>query len=271
MKKTIYIIALTLVALTTKAQVTLDHTYSYSGNFEGAFKLVNLSVSGYKYCLVDQTLRQVRLYNLNHSLWKTINLVAASPNWLQNIVVSEQLFNSDNLVEVLYSTNFGANHIYDSVFVINELGSMVFSAINGYNTNSPHIQNDGVNFKLFLTDTLGTQGYVYSLTGTLPCDLCGGVMGISEPNSNGNKEMISNPFPNPTNDKTTITYELPEGINQGKLVFYDVTGNVVKEFNVDRTFKDLQVSNSDLSAGTYYYELQTSKGTSGGKKLVVVK
>ena len=82
--------------------------------------------------------------------------------------------------------------------------------------------------------------------------------------------MISNPFPNPTNDKTTINYELPEGVNQGKLVFYDANGNVVKEFNVDNSFNDLQVSNSDLSAGTYYFQLQTSKGTSGGKKLILI-
>ena len=121
----------------------------------------------------------------------------------------------------------------------------------------------------YKTDDLGLK--IFSLPGSLPCSICGGYAGIAEPNSNESRSMISNPFPNPTNDKTTINYELPEGVNQGKLVFYDANGNVVKEFNVDNSFKDLQVSNSDLSAGTYYFQLQTSKGTSGGKKLIVIK
>ena len=274
MKKTIYIIAFTLVALATKAQVTFEHTYSVSGSTLGIptdFRLVNLSVSGYKYCLFDEAVKQVKIYNLNHSLWKTINIPFSSPYGRigTNPIVSEQLFNSDNLVEVMYGSYYFPHHNYDSLFVINENGTMIFSsiALNGI----AQVESDGTNFKLIIPDTTTTSVFVYGLSGTLPCNQCGGFTGIAEPNSNGSKQIISNPFPNPTNDKTTISYELPEGINQGKLVFYDVTGNIVKEFNVDSTFKDLQVSNSDLTSGTYYYQLQTSKGTSGGKKLIIIK
>ena len=261
MKKLITILAISIATITANAQITLESSYTSMP------KVIHLSSSGYKYCVIGDT---TRLYNLNHSLWKTINLVIPA-GWggvFDYISVSDMLFNSDTLVEVLYLTN--TNYQVARTYVINETGSILFQLGSSYGY-FPQITNDGTNFKLVAYDSVSSKYNVYGLPGTLPCDLCGGTVGIPVHNSDGSKEMISNPYPNPTNDKTTINYELPEGINQGKIAFYDIMGNYVKGFMVDRTFKDLQISNADLAAGTYYYQLQTSKGMSGGKKLMVIK
>ena len=263
MKKTIYILALTLVTMTTNAQITLENSYPSMPT------IVHLSLSGYKYCVFGDT---TKLYNLNHSLWKSINLYVPSGGYLEPNSgyhsISEELYNSDTLIEILYLVEIPPTSA--SVYVTNETGSILFQEASGYG-QAPQIVNDGIDFKMMVFDSTTSRWNVYGLTGTLPCNLCGGTLGITEHNSNGNKQMISNPYPNPTNDKTTINYELPEGINQGKLICYDITGNIVKAFIVDRTFKNLQISNSDLASGTYYYQLQTTMGASGGKKLVIIK
>ncbi|MBI5219458.1 MAG: T9SS type A sorting domain-containing protein [Bacteroidia bacterium] len=64
---------------------------------------------------------------------------------------------------------------------------------------------------------------------------------------------------------------LPNGINQGEIVFYDIQGKEIKRFKVDKTFNSLLISTADIPAGTYFYQLQTDAQNSGGKKMVVIK
>jgi hypothetical protein len=85
-----------------------------------------------------------------------------------------------------------------------------------------------------------------------------------------NQIGLSNSYPNPAIISTRIDYELPNGVNEGVIVFYNLQGNEVKRFKVDRTFNTLLISTKDIAAGTYYYQLQTSGESSGGKKMVVI-
>ncbi len=82
---------------------------------------------------------------------------------------------------------------------------------------------------------------------------------------------ISNAYPNPAKNTTRIDYTLPDGVNNGVIVFYDLQGNEIKRFKVDKTFDHLLVSTADLSSGTYYFQLQTALQNSEGKKIVVIK
>ncbi len=84
-------------------------------------------------------------------------------------------------------------------------------------------------------------------------------------------ESYVNIYPNPTNNYTRIDYQLPAGVNKGEIVFYDTKGNEVKRFIVDRTFAHIRISTSELSSGTYFYNLKTEKGVVGGKKMVVIR
>ena len=80
-----------------------------------------------------------------------------------------------------------------------------------------------------------------------------------------------NVYPNPAVNSTRVNYELPKGANEGEIIFYNLQGNEVKRFKVDRTFESLLISTSDLAAGTYYYRLQTAAQSSEGKKMIVIK
>lgn len=86
-----------------------------------------------------------------------------------------------------------------------------------------------------------------------------------------NNLRTSMAYPNPTNSSTRIDYILPNGVNKGEIVFYDTQGKEVKGFNVDSTFNTLIISTEDLQSGLYYYNLQTTQGISGVKKLVKIK
>jgi uncharacterized repeat protein (TIGR03803 family) len=85
------------------------------------------------------------------------------------------------------------------------------------------------------------------------------------------KDININIYPNPNNGSAKIDYTLPPGVNEGEIVFYNLQGMEVKRFKVDRTFNTLLISTKDIAAGTYYYQLQTSGESSGGKKMVVIK
>ncbi len=72
MKKTL-LIALIAFVTTAKAQITLEATYDTASYY---LYIVNLEIDGDKYIKLqqgDSGKRFIYLYNLNHSLWKTID------------------------------------------------------------------------------------------------------------------------------------------------------------------------------------------------------
>jgi hypothetical protein len=72
MKAYVAIAVLLLNTLFAKAQMTLDHTFTSGGNMITQF--VDLAVDGKKYSVYDAASNQIKLYNLDYSLWKSIPL-----------------------------------------------------------------------------------------------------------------------------------------------------------------------------------------------------
>jgi len=67
--------------------------------------------------------------------------------------------------------------------------------------------------------------------------------------------------PNPFTDETEIQFSLP-GDDQVRLLFYDVSGRLVKEMEMDgnRGLNSTMISRRDIgSAGLFYYRLESSK------------
>ena len=117
------------------------------------------------------------------------------------------------------------------------------------------------------------QTNIYSVPGNLPCpsscsQKAAGIAPITQPNQF--KEIQVNGFPNPSSDKVTLAYALPEGVAFGTLRLYTQTGELVKEFKVSSQIDHLELPVSEYTPGTYYYELQAGGNTSGGKKMVVI-
>lgn len=95
--------------------------------------------------------------------------------------------------------------------------------------------------------------------------------GITAINENENGEESISVFPNPISGNATIKYTLPQGASKGEIIIYDITGKEVKRIEVTNGNSKIVVDNFSLQAGTYFYQLITSKGAAGTKKMVVVK
>ena len=265
MKKLLFI-GLLALSINAKAQITLEHTYdsasTQSFGTPATFSqliVINFAISGERYVKVNRWGNVIEIYNMNHSLDKTISL-AGMPlgSWgLQDILyISENLFSTDGKIAFIY-TDQSIN--YTGIY--NEDGALLFSD-TGLVTIKPNfeqqqypIYNTSVGTKMILSyhgsNISSYKAKVFSLPGIL-------TTAINEANINLiSQSSISNPYPNPSENSTQIDYALPKGTNQGEIVFYNMQGKEVKRFKVDNTFNSLLISTSDLAAGTYYYQLQT--------------
>ena len=97
MKKLIFsLLAVTINVFTTNAQITLEQSYA---DIQG-LSIIKLENSEYKYLQYDLANQIIKLYNLNHSLFKTITLPNLQPSSQKISIayISENLFNLDNFV-----------------------------------------------------------------------------------------------------------------------------------------------------------------------------
>lgn len=226
MKKLIFTF-LCIASIFCKAQ-TLEHSYP-----ENVF-LTKISDTEYVYQSFDIISKTLKIYNINHSLIKTIVLNTSDP--ISAILhLSKTLFNLDQQFEfVSYSTNAPY-----SVKVFDESGNVFFTK----NTTAfayPNIRNTNNGTKLVIADSGSSS--VYSLTGT--------VQGI-KPLDNDNLKLS---FPNPANDYILIHTEENNIVD-----IIDLNGKIIQSYNADG-ISPLDISN--LKAGVYYYRIngiETSK------------
>ncbi|WP_310559961.1 T9SS type A sorting domain-containing protein [Flavobacterium sp.] len=98
-------------------QLTLENNYS-----DGNIKRIKLENSGEKYYSLDKTNNNAKIYNANHSLWKTVNLQKPTNAIYTDIdFVSETKIKPDALLEIGYTIQETVNsHITYSSKIINE-------------------------------------------------------------------------------------------------------------------------------------------------------
>jgi hypothetical protein len=257
------------------AQITLEHNYPITSS-SLRFALIKFSSLGEKYAMIDIKNSQINIYNINHSLYKTINipapsLGAATDFDLMNI--SDNLFNSDNLIEVAYACGHYDGTLGIDVWevsVIDENGGSVFhkdsAGYEGSYYNTTQAYNDlgilktstGTKMIIHYSKKYDKSVEVYSLPGSL-------VAKLNAPNYEPSKFMV---YPNPADSYTKIDFELENG-QTGDIFIYNTAGNIVKKYKVDDAFGSLLLNSADLPAGDYLYQLSTSKGSSTKKVMVI--
>ncbi len=284
MKKLLLLSAL-FVSCLAKGQITLEHTYDSASTYTfgspltfSELMIIKFEVSGEHYVKINKWGKVIDIYDMNHSLTKTISLSSLPPSYnggpLADILyLSENLFNTDSKIEFMYTVGGPPPNTFTGIY--NENGTLLFSDTGAaivhpnWEMQQFPIYNTSFGTKMILSYAGSSmnnfKAKVFSLPGTLSTGI-----------ENGNKQLmqnnlISNPYPNPNRNYTNIDYQLPDGETTGEIIFYDLAGNEVKRFRVDRTFTSLHLSTADLAPGTYYYQLQTSKQSSQGKKMVVIK
>ena len=226
MKKSILITAIILCSvITANAQITLENTYPSNTRSLGQFfQTVKLAVSGTKYVAINTDSSKITLYNLDHTLFKTINISVTNSNDAV-AYISEHLFDTDDGIEYLIGS-----FDLDFLTVYNEDGSVVWTESDcsqkcfiGWQvigSVQPIVNTDSGTKMIVHIESSGVSGpiKVYGLPGTLLT----GKKGLE-----GNGDEIPEQFkiyPNPSQDYSYIDYELPKGNDKGEIVIYDITG-----------------------------------------------
>ncbi|HQQ93978.1 MAG TPA: T9SS type A sorting domain-containing protein [Bacteroidia bacterium] len=270
MKKPGFIFILFLCA-GIKAQITLENTYPVSINPS----VVKLQQAGYKYVFVDMPNAQIRLYNPNHSLYKTITVPSISANSKQVFALSDQLFNSNGLIEYGLATVYQSSNppsMSYTFFVFDENGQQLFKrdsasvlqTMTGENAllNPDPLYSVGSGTKLKLCIAPGGNQYfeVYSLPGTIPCEPCGsnggnpGAVGVGD-NSGGTNAEKARFFPNPVTEQLKLKYNLPRGSHEAIVKIYSTEGKLIEQMKLSHDF-DYILLPSDYNNGLYFYSLE---------------
>lgn len=292
MKRASFIMGL-LISLTLKSQITLENTYPvYNNTNYAALSVVHLS-SGYKYSRFNNVGGSLMLYNLNHSIWKTIPLSVPPGYTLYTapILVSDSLFKLDPAVELAYTywaVTYTPALSYTTVTkVIDEIGTTLLT-LNQCLYPLQATSTGTAGYKLIAQiDSAGKAWYngpkenrVYSLPGKLPQNHITSAPSstVSNPSPTITTSVkpvgsdpgpyLSAPSPNPSLNKSVIAYQLPQGMAQGEIVIYDMTGRDVKHYIVDHSFNTLELDSGELPAGNYLYQMT---GVDQARKLLIVK
>jgi hypothetical protein len=262
MKTTTFFTLFFLLLNTLTAQVTLDKRYEYST------AIVKLETLGYKYYLMDVPAGQCRVYNSDHSLFKTVNCSVPSGFYLYDIkFLSENTFDTDAGIELLctyYKYNSSKAYYEYNSKIINDDGSAIVT-IDGslYNNINKTSETD---YKLFsyCYDFSVTPEKVWTNIYNLP----------GSPTVNAFFEEFTpkadlNVFPNPASEKITVAYKLPENICSGTLNVVSTNGKLVKQFQVDQHTDHLSLDARDFTSGVYHYFIEYGNTRTESKKLVV--
>lgn len=271
MKKIGLIFSFVITVLIAQAQITFESNYpNPSLTDKKDFGIVKLDSAEHKYYYINYPNSTITLYNLDHSIYKTITMPFVYNNTLPNYRIyylSKVLFDCDDSnLEYLLTYNNLVNPPNDTLFVqvYREDGTLLFNAdstefqisFGGMAMFKSGIYQTEQGTKMILTKR-NKSWDIYSLCGTLPAML-------QEADLNYNK----NPFPNPSASSVTIPYNLPAGVNYGNLKIVDASGKEVRNFKVDNSFNTIILNVEQLDAGNYVYYLETEKGISGSKKFI---
>jgi hypothetical protein len=248
----------------TYAQVTLEHTYNYSA------AVVKFETLGYKYYIMDVPNSQCRIYNPDHSLFRTINCNVPAGSYLADIqFLSEKLFDHDDGIELVYTwyryvpTTDSYYYIYGSS-IINEDGSPLEN-IEGARFISLDKTDDDI-WKLFsyCYDYSVWPERVWTNIYSLP-----GVPVVSANSKDASGGITVGAFPNPAENRLKVTYQLPEGAPEGTLYFFSSDGKMAGQFRVDTHTDHLLLDVSDYKSGVYHYFVEHGNRRSKSGKLVV--
>ncbi|WP_299057021.1 T9SS type A sorting domain-containing protein [uncultured Polaribacter sp.] len=274
MKKTILTITTILFTFLSYSQITLEKTIEKS-------EIVNFVKidDEIKYFIFDLNTLIMKIYNSNHSIYKNITIDINNLGFTYDIndyyfseyfpiiSLSKNIFDTDSELEFLF-TLYG-DDTNTKTLVVNEDGTIMFNISNKVglyrsdtDTQNPTwIKNTNSGIKMILRDVSYTDDkkYIYSLPGNAI---------LSSVKTNLNNINLK-AYPNPSNGTINLDYKLPENIENGKILVYNLNGIKVKEYKVDNHVNSLKLNNENLSSGTYIYSIIAGNYKSKPLKLII--
>lgn len=265
MKRLISTSFLLALVITLSAQVTLDKKYDLSTS------VVKLETAGYKYYSMDVPNSECKIYNLDHSVFKTIQCPTPSSNhYLADIkFISEKVFDTDEGIELAYTyykyvpTQTSYYYEYDSK-IINEDGTAIqtidgarYIYINQTDENTHKLFAYCYDYSVF-PEIVWTNIYTIQ-----DAPLVATILGYNQ------SESWINAYPNPASQKVKVAYSLPDNIEMGKLYLFDNNGRNVNQFVVDKHTDYLELNISEYKSGIYHYFIEYENTKTASKKLMI--
>ena len=245
------------------AQPSLETVYSVSTN------ICTLEKAGDKYYAMDIANKQCRIYNLDHSLFRTIDLVVPEGYYLFDIQqVTQHIFNQDDLIEFAYiysmfnQTETSWYYNYETR-VINENGTEILKIPGAGHTQVSLTQDGSRKFLVYIYDfyiiPATTQTQVYSLPST---PLKSGIV-------HGSAFRLRNPYPNPASGMINIPVKLPQGVNKGYLQIYNLSGQLIDLREIKKSDEYILIPGGALLPGSYVYNISGQGQKSESKKITI--
>ncbi|MBE0638867.1 MAG: T9SS type A sorting domain-containing protein [Bacteroidales bacterium] len=262
MKHVTFVIAFVISLNFAFGQITFEEMYDQSGTY------TSLANSGDKFYIMHVAAEQCRIYNIDHTPWKTIPLVVPNGQWLYDIrFVSENLFTTDNslcLAYIYYLYDEPGQYYTFTAKVVKEDGTVLLT-IPGCQYIYVHTLSDGsTKMTAYSYDYSITpytvQTYVYHLPGQQTS------FDVEE---NAVKYNALNAFPNPAFSFTTIPYELPENEQTGNILLLNGEGKTIRTIPVDHHAREVKIETTQYPRGIYFYHLQAGNWQSQARKLII--
>ncbi len=251
-----------MAVLAVNAQVTLEKTYNYSAS------VVKLETLGYKYYIMDVPKAECRIYNLDHSLFKTINCAVPNNYYLADIkYISENLFDNDGGIELVYTYykyNTAQQYYEYESRIINDDGSEIQTIGGAQYIYVNKIEDDTYKLFAYCFDYSVFPEKVWTNIYGLP-----GAPVVSAYLNDNKTDVLLNAFPNPATETVKVAYSLPENVDTGKLYLFDNSGRTVNEFVVDNHTNFLSLDVSNFNSGVYHYFIEYKNTRTPSKKLVI--
>lgn len=176
MKTKIFLLILLVSSIRLFGQIELEQSYTDIDRY--SFTMIELEKEGYKYMEYDESSVALNLYNLDHSLYKTIsfdNLPSDSTSfYLEVRNVSQNLFNLNDDIDLLFEyyyqdKNYKSYYFVKAITENNDVLLFVEDATLGFDNNMNDGQvlfntAEGVKLHVLCSDTIAK---VYSLPGEL--------------------------------------------------------------------------------------------------------
>ena len=239
------------------AQITLENTYTYSGT------LTAIDSNEYKYFVMDVPMKQCRLYNEDHSLFKTISLSVPEGYFLYDIkFVSRKVFNTDDKIELLYvytKLNASSVTVY-GLKIVNEDGTVLLTLQNGGFAEIKEFNG---------APKLLAYQYIWNSSYYLVNTLLYGISG-DDPNNTSLPLLKSlKIYPNPAKELVYVDMD-PESLKPGgNILVSDMAGRTVLQQSYTSGTAQVEIYTGTLDPGTYMISVLSEDGHSSAGKIAI--
>jgi hypothetical protein len=249
--------------LNLAAQPVFEHKYDESVN------ICYLESVGNVYYSMDVINKQCHIYRMDHTLYKSIPIPTPEGYYLSDVqYVTENLFNDDALVELVYSytkyvpTTTSYYYTYETK-LINENGNVLINWPGAGYTSIIETPGHGRKFLVYEYNYSVIPYRTYTHVYSLPAS---GINAVREWNP---AMALPLPYPNPAGELVNIPVALPGGAVSGTLELFDLKGTHLMSYPVTGSESHVLLPARQLAPGTYLYYLQTAHSRSESQKITI--